>query len=195
MVAHRVATSRVHPPGRLQPRQDAYILGRLLRPSCHAMRPPTDRWGAGPAPRSPGAGAGSAWAPPVRLRRVLDRFTVPDGTRHLWRVVLRSDATRASWPWGDCRTPVCSTQPWECAAHHLCTTPCLARALAGTSPLIAATRCARQGARGLPPLPAGMKLQPRRPKWILPSPNNVCVSTKMGSSRRGGAMGACRCHR
>jgi hypothetical protein len=72
MVSHRVATSRVHPPGRLQPRQDAYTLGRPLRPSCHAMRPPTDRWGAGPAPRSPGAGDGSAWASPVRLRRVLD---------------------------------------------------------------------------------------------------------------------------
>ena len=32
-----------------------------------------------------------------------------------------SGATSASWPWGDCRTPVCATQPWVCAAHHRCT--------------------------------------------------------------------------
>src|SRR5207248_685016 len=34
---------------------------------------------------------------------------------------------------------------------------------AGTSPLIAATLCARQGARGPPSIPACTKLQPRRP--------------------------------
>ena len=39
------------------------------------------------------------------------RSAVPDGTRHLWMVGIRRDAASASWPWGDCRTPLCSTQP------------------------------------------------------------------------------------
>src|SRR6266436_4427990 len=32
-------------------------------------------------------------------------------------------------------------------------------------------------------------------RWILPSPSNFCVRTTMRSSRRGGAMGACKCRR
>src|SRR6266851_8100169 len=86
------------------------------------------------------------------------RSAVPDGTRHLWMVVIRRDATSASWPWGDCRTPVCSTQPWVCAEQHLCTTSCLSRAPTETSPVIAATLCARQGERGPPAIPAYTKL-------------------------------------
>ena len=32
------------------------------------------------------------------------------------------------------------------------------------------------GARGPPTLPAGMQRQPRRPRWLWPSPSTCCVS-------------------
>jgi hypothetical protein len=72
MVSHRVATSLLYSLSRLQPRQDEHTWGRPLHTPCTATRSPTDHWGAGPAPRPPGAKDGSAQVSPVRLRRVLD---------------------------------------------------------------------------------------------------------------------------
>ena len=50
----------------------------------------------------------------------LTRSAVPGGTRHLLHGNHpERDATSASWPGGDCRTPGYHTQPWVCAPHHL----------------------------------------------------------------------------
>src|SRR5947209_16139992 len=78
--------------------QDEHALGSPLRAPCKATRPPEDLWGAGAAPRSTGAGDCSARASPVRhaCGASSARHAVPGGTRHLWMVVLRRDATRAS---------------------------------------------------------------------------------------------------
>ena len=91
----RVATSRLHPLGRLQPRQDEHTLGSPLRTPCHTTRPPQDRWGRARL-------RGRLVRETARLLSVcgvsLARSAVPGGTRHLRRVVLRSDATSASSP-------------------------------------------------------------------------------------------------
>src|SRR5712691_5167676 len=120
-VSHVSILSVVHGfilvPRRVCTLQDAcspgktHTLGRPLRPSCHATRPL----------RITGERArlrGRLVRETARHGRLLSpsgvsltRAAVPDGTRHLWMVVIRRDATSASWPWGDCRTPVCSTQP------------------------------------------------------------------------------------
>src|SRR5262245_59271204 len=71
-LAHRVATSLLYLPGRLQPRQDEHTWGRPLHTPCNVTRSPADHWGADPAPRPPGVADGSARASLVRLRRVLD---------------------------------------------------------------------------------------------------------------------------
>ena len=118
MVSHRVATSRLHALRRLKPRQDEHTWGRPLHTPCNATRSPADHWER-------------AWLrgrlvrKTARHGRLLSacgvsstRFVVPDGTRHPGRVVIRSNATSASGPWGDCRTPGCHTQLWVCAQHN-----------------------------------------------------------------------------
>jgi hypothetical protein len=156
--------------------KDAYTLGRPRRPSCHAMRRPEHRWGAGQAPRSPGAGDGSARASPVRLRRVLDPL----------RCARWAAAPLEGGPPERCdeRLVAMGRLSHACLLHTTlggCRTPPLHSIVprsfpAGTAPLIAAPRCARQGARGPPTLPAGMQRQPRRPRWLWPSPSTCCVS-------------------
>ena len=122
-------------------------------------------------------------------------YTEYPRTAHLWMVVLRSDATSASWPWGDCRTPVCSTQPWVCAAHHLCATSGLSRSLLGHLPSSLLHFAPGRESVGRPPSQHARNSSQGGQQWILPPPSNFCVRMKMRSSRRGGAMGACKCRR
>src|SRR5881296_2486077 len=148
---HRVATSRVHPPG------------RLLCTSCNATRPPGDHWGAGSVPRSLGAGDGSARAASIRLRRVIDplrcarRYAAPLDSGHPERrderLVAMGRLSHACLPYttlGVCRTP---------PRHHIVPLSFPG----GTSPVIAATLFARQEERGSPAIPTCMQLQARRP--------------------------------
>ena len=59
---------------------------------------------------------------PSYLRRVIDP---PRGARQHTVPLDGGPPERGDeslWAWGDCRTPVCHTQPWVCAAQHLCDT-------------------------------------------------------------------------
>src|SRR5712664_4006150 len=95
---HRVASSRVHPPSRLKPRQDEHKLGSPLRTPCTPPRPPYALWGEGSAPRSTVGGDCSVWSSPVRQDSGASsaRHAVQGGKRHLWMLGSRRDATRAS---------------------------------------------------------------------------------------------------
>ena len=137
---HRVATSRVHPPGRLQPRQDERKPGSPLHTPWNVTRPPADRWRAGPVPRSTDAGDGSAQASPVRLWSVIDplrcagRHAAPlDGghsERRDERLLAMGRLSHACMPYttlGVCRTtPLHYIVPLSCPywdiSRHRCYT-------------------------------------------------------------------------
>src|SRR5262245_40630111 len=163
MVSHRVATSLLYSLSRLQPRQDEHTWGCPLHTPCTATRSPTDHWGAGPAPRPPGAKDGSAQVSPVRLRRVLDPLrcarqdAAPLEASHPEqcdeRLVAMGRLSHACLPYTT--LGMCRTTP----LHHIVPLSFPG----GTSPVIAATLFARQGERGPPAIPACTKLQRRRP--------------------------------
>jgi hypothetical protein len=140
------------------------------QPSAHPVHddtsPPAERWRAGSALRSAGAGDGSARSSPVRQdgRASSTRHAVSGDTRHCWMVVIRRDATmaavqrRLSHAWmthtsfGVCRTP-----PLRRPACVVC------RARGARVP-------ARHGVRAITGFDAVLRAAARVPPWLRPSP-------------------------
>jgi hypothetical protein len=136
MVLHRVATSRMHPPGRLEPRQDAYTLGRPLRPLCHATHLPVDQPGSAVAWCGRQLGTGVS-CPSAACHRPASLYQTGRGTSGGWSsgktrraprghraIVARLSAPHnpGGVPHTTSAPPRISLLPWWDISRHRCYT-------------------------------------------------------------------------